>query len=439
MLDTIDSSPLLQYREHLCQRFNASRPCCLLCLLALSFTGRAIASAYDGKPKLVVILVIDQFRGDYLERYRADFKGHGFRLFLDHGAYFPDCYYDYANTNTAPGHATIGTGAYTDGHGIGTNEWWDLSRNKQRPVTSVEDERYGWWACLRPRPSKPEDPADKSPSYPSAPRHATCAPPPSAMSFAWPRRASRTLFGISLKDRSAILPAGATANAAYWIDPASGHFITSTFYRAQLPDWAAAFNTGGRPEQAERGQAPQPADKFYDEVGRTPAANAYELDFARALIKGEQLGKHATTDMLTISASPPTTFSATRSAPTRASEQLMVDGLDTDLDSFFTWLDKNVDGGLANVWIALSADHGVAPVPADAAKLGMNAAVIDMTRFSAALNDAMNLKFSPGEKVDYLLPRQGLPYLALNRPAFDRAGINESRPNRPFRTQSSPR
>ena len=64
----------------------------------------------------------------------ADFKGRGFRLFLDKGAYFEDCYYDYANTKTAPGHATLGTGAYTDGHGISANSWWDLTRNKTRPV-----------------------------------------------------------------------------------------------------------------------------------------------------------------------------------------------------------------------------------------------------------------------------------------------------------------
>src|ERR1700723_570946 len=100
------------------------------------------SSAYNDHPKLAIILVIDQFRGDYLDRWRADFKGKGFDLFLEHGAYFPDCYYDYANTKTAPGHATIGTGAYSDGHGISSNDWWDLSRNQQRPVSSVEDERY---------------------------------------------------------------------------------------------------------------------------------------------------------------------------------------------------------------------------------------------------------------------------------------------------------
>ena len=102
----------------------------------------AQAEAYDAHPKLVVILVIDQFRGDMLQRYAADFKGNGFRLLTQQGAYFPDCYFEYANTKTAPGHATIGTGAYTDGHGISGNEWWDLDRFKDHQISSVDDERY---------------------------------------------------------------------------------------------------------------------------------------------------------------------------------------------------------------------------------------------------------------------------------------------------------
>jgi predicted AlkP superfamily pyrophosphatase or phosphodiesterase len=87
-------------------------------LLTAQAVSVADAEAYDAKPKLVVIVVIDQFRGDYLQRYRSELKGRGFRLLLDEGAWFPDCYYNYANTKTAPGHATIGTGAYSDGHGI---------------------------------------------------------------------------------------------------------------------------------------------------------------------------------------------------------------------------------------------------------------------------------------------------------------------------------
>src|ERR1700744_4710995 len=102
----------------------------------------AHAQAYDAKPKLVVVVVIDQFRGDLLSRYRSEFKGRGFKLFLDEGAWFPDCYYNYVNTKTAPGHSIIGTGAYSDGHGIDSNDWWDASRSFDHRVTSVEDERY---------------------------------------------------------------------------------------------------------------------------------------------------------------------------------------------------------------------------------------------------------------------------------------------------------
>src|SRR5271167_1318468 len=98
----------------------------------------AFAAAYNAHPKLVVVIVIDQFRGDYLERYRDQFVDGGFRLFLDRGAYFTDCNYDYANTRTAPGHSTLFTGSYTSGHGIVANEWWDPQKKKR--VTSVEDD-----------------------------------------------------------------------------------------------------------------------------------------------------------------------------------------------------------------------------------------------------------------------------------------------------------
>src|SRR3954451_1054373 len=109
----------------------------LLLASVLSMTA-AFGSAYNAHPKLVVVIVIDQFRGDYLERYRDGFGDGGFSLFLDRGAYFTDCYYNYANTRTAPGHATLFTGAYSNGHGIISNEWWDPK--KKKAVTSVEDE-----------------------------------------------------------------------------------------------------------------------------------------------------------------------------------------------------------------------------------------------------------------------------------------------------------
>ncbi len=384
-----------------------------ICALVLASTPRAIANAYDAHPKLVVILVLDQFRGDYLERYRADFKGRGFKLFLDHGANFPDCYFGYANTETAPGHSTIGTGAYTDGHGIGSNEWWDLSRSKDHPVSSVEDERYALVGM----------PAGAKTTPGSSPRNLLASTVGDELRL--DTLGASQLYGISLKDRAAILTAGATANGAFWIDQASGRFITSTFYMQQLPAWVQSFDDGPRIAQAlQEAKAPADTKNFYGVVGATPAAVSYELDFAKALITGAELGRHATTDVLTLSISS-TDILGHKVGPDSEEQREMVDAVDVDLDSFFTWLDKNVEGGLGNVWIALTADHGIAPVPASAAKLGLNAATIDLKKLIENLNFAINQKFSPGEKIDYMMPRQSLPYLALNQPAFERAGINE--------------
>src|SRR6184192_4103282 len=106
----------------------------VLSLVVLGLIATSFGSAYNARPRLIVVIVIDQFRADYLERYRDQFGDGGFRLFLDHGAYFTDCNYDYANTRTAPGHATLFSGSYTSGHGIIANEWWDPAKKKR--VTS---------------------------------------------------------------------------------------------------------------------------------------------------------------------------------------------------------------------------------------------------------------------------------------------------------------
>lgn len=391
------------------------RRLCSLALASLLIALPAVparASAFDGKPKLVVLIVIDQFREDYLERYRADLKApHGFRLFLDHGAYFPDCYYNYANTKTAPGHATLGTGAYTDGHGINSNKWWDLSRNTKRPVTSVEDERYKIVGLL----STSEEEGD-------SPRNERASTLGDELRLA--TLGQSKVFGVSLKDRAAILPVGHSANAAYWIDPKSGVFVTSTYYENALPEWATTFNASPRAQQALDEAHGDTKKSFFDQVDVSPAGNTYELDFARALITGEQLGHHPTTDMISISLSANDGLGH-RVGPDAPEMHEMVEQLDQQLNDFFTWLDQNVDGGLANVWVALSADHGVASSPAQATSLGMDAATWNIGKLVTGLNDAMNAKFSPGEKLNYLLTQQDLPYIQLNQPAFERAGINE--------------
>jgi len=202
----------------------------LICLMLCPFPAvRAFASAYNGHPKLVVIVVIDQFRGDYLERYRDQFGEGGFRLFLDRGADFTDCNYVYANTRTAPGHATLFTGAYSDGHGIFANEWWDPRTH--RVVTSVFDDST-------------KTLGGHGGAAGSSPHNLLASTLGDELKLA--TQGKSRVYGISLKDRAAVLPAGWAGDGAYWIDHNSGAWITSTYYRNQLPEWVTNFNRSGR-------------------------------------------------------------------------------------------------------------------------------------------------------------------------------------------------
>jgi Type I phosphodiesterase / nucleotide pyrophosphatase len=383
----------------------------LLCLVfPLSGVLPARADAYRAKPSLVVVLVIDQFRGDYLERYRDDFKtANGFNLFLKRGAYFTDCYYDYANTMTAPGHSTIGTGAYTNGHGISLNQWWDLKRSTTHPVTSVEDEQY----------TVVGDPG--STEVGASPRNELASTLGDEVVLATSGQSK--LFGISLKDRAAILTSGHASKGAFWLDHASGKFVTSTYWEKQLPPWAQAFNDSDRANQALREAKAKPG-QFYEDVGKSPASVSYLLDFAKALVAGEQMGRHKVTDVLTISISS-TDILGHAVGPDAPEQRAMIDAVDVNLNAFFTWLDQNVDGGMGNVWVALTGDHGVAPVPSVAADLGMPAATFDLKKLTAALNERLNERFSPGKQTKYMMSSE-MPYLTLDPRPFVAEKVSES-------------
>jgi hypothetical protein len=392
-------------------------------ILALLLPASASAQAYSGRPKLIVIVVIDQFRGDYLNRDRPEFKGRGFRLFTEEGAWFTDCYFDYANTKTAPGHATIGTGAYTDGHGIEANDFWDASRSWDHKVSSVEDERYQL-VDLPPAsiPANQPSAPDTALKYVigASPRNLRATTLGDELRLATNGRSR--VYGISLKDRAAILPAGQAANGAFWIDTSSGQFTTSTYYMEHLPEWARAFNTSGRVAEAAREAMVEGTSQFYELVGRTPAANRYELDFAKALIAGEKLGQNGVTDLVVVSLSA-NDIQGHQFGPDSDSEEQMILSLDRDLDGFDSWLDRTV--GLQNVWLALSADHGIPPIPADAAKLGIDSAVVDLDKLYAKLNAELNARYSPGKEMQYLLPGPDLPYIVLDHRAFEKAKVDE--------------
>jgi arylsulfatase A-like enzyme len=369
-------------------------------------------SAYDGHPKLVVVIVIDQFRGDYLERYRDQFGEGGFRLFLDRGAYFPDCYYDYANTRTAPGHATLFTGAYSNGHGIISNEWWEPKKGKQ--VTSVEDDGTKLVGISSQEPG-------------ASPHNLRASTLGDELKLATQGKAR--VFGISLKDRAAILPAGFSGDGAYWIDKNTGAWITSTYYRSELPGWVKSFNDSKRADKYLNREwkdsagntlrtTAQDVNKkrtaFYDLVGPTPFANDYELEFARELVLYEHLGTGPATDLLSVSLSG-NDILGHEVGPDSPQMHAMALALDRQLAEFFTFLGQHV--GMANVWVALSADHGVAPLPSAAVKLRIPAANRDLRNVQAQLNAALNTRLSPGRSAKYVA-NFDYPLVWLNEEAF---------------------
>jgi len=363
-------------------------------LLCLGLTGAGLGSAYNARPKLAVIVVIDQFRGDYLERYRDQWGEGGFRLLLERGADFTDCNYNYANTRTAPGHSTLLTGAYSNGHGIMANEWWDPQKKKM--VTSVEDDGTKLVGIASSGPG-------------ASPHNLLADTLGDELKLATQGKAR--VFAVALKDRAAILPAGFAGNGAYWIDQKSGTWITSTYYRSELPKWAQDFNDSKRSEKYLNQEwkdsdgnvlrTTKPADgkagSFYELVGSTPYANDYEFEFARELITYEKLGNGPATDLLIVSLSA-NDILGHKVGPDSAEMQAMALSMDRQLAGFFEFLGHQV--GLANVWIALSADHGVAPLPQVAAKLHLPAAGLAADKMRAQVNSALSAHFAhPAEYV----------------------------------------
>jgi len=379
----------------------------------------SFASAYNGRPKLVVVIVIDQFRGDYVERYHDEFGDSGFRFLTDHGAYFPNCNYNYANTRTAPGHATLFSGAYSNGHGIVANEWWD--QTKKRMVTSVEDDSTKMVGV-------DDDKAGASPHNLLADTLGD------ELKLATQGKAR--VFGVSLKDRAAILPAGFGADGAYWIEPKSGDWITSTYYRDQLPRWVQDFNST-RPAKywdrdwknaegtvlrstAHRKSKDGSDAGFYEVIGSTAYANEYEFDFAKQLIVYENVGRGPATDFLSISLSANDILGHQVGPDTPEMRQMALD-LDRDLADFFNFLGHQI--GLVNVWVALSADHGVSSLPDAVKKLHIPAANLGASKLEAQINAALVAKYSAHHPVAYV--RLDYPMAWLDQEAFAAVHVRE--------------
>src|SRR5262245_54608157 len=179
------------------------------------------------RPRLVLLIVVDQFRYDYLERFGDLFVANGFRRLMRDGASWTQSNYDHMPTYTAPGHGTMMTGAYPAESGIIGNEWLDRPSGKR--ITSVYDE------SVKNLGGGPAEAA-------SSPSRLMASTVGDELRLATNDRGKG--IGISVKDRSAILPAGRHANAAYWFSTTTGNMMSSTYYFSQLPAWVTSFNAG---------------------------------------------------------------------------------------------------------------------------------------------------------------------------------------------------
>ena len=380
------------------------------------------------RPKLVLLIVVDQFRYDYLERFGDLFVANGFKRLLRDGASWTQSNYDHMPTYTAPGHGTMMSGAYPAESGIIGNEWLDRASGKR--ITSVSDE------TVKLLGGGPNEAA-------SSPSRLMASTVGDELRLATNDRAK--VIGISVKDRSAILPAGRHANAAYWFSTTTGNMVSSTYYFNQLPAWVNTFNAtrpadkyfGAKWErllpESEYVRRAGPDSPPYEVVTSTADTNAFPhtitggstsvntnfywaldyspftnemLDsFAQQAIVNEQLGRDDDTDVLTVSFSA-NDYVGHRYGPYSQEAMDAALRVDREIAKLLDFVEARV--GLSNTLVAFTADHGVSPIPEHAAAMGLPGGRIKAADLFAKIGAALTARYNPQGKspdpsADYLL------------------------------------
>jgi predicted AlkP superfamily pyrophosphatase or phosphodiesterase len=357
----------------------------------------------SSKPKLVVILVVDQMRGDYVDKFQQQWTG-GLKRLVDEGAWFHEAAYPYGSTETCVGHTTISTGAFPASHGMIGNEWWDREQQKEVTCTadpSVKNVTYEGAAAPAAAPgasgSTPNGPGDSA---------AKMLIPAFAEELKFQSGAGTRVVAMSLKARAAITLAGHQADSVTWWDGATGLWQTSSAY-PQAPfiaefvklhpitedygkTWApllpesaylydkSAVNPGAPtgygaefPHPLRGGPDSKGPDRaFYLQWATSPYAETYLAHMAENVVDKLKLGRSPGIDFISVSFSS-VDYVGHSFGPRSWEVQDELARLDRDLGEFFTHLDKTV--GRGKYVVAFSSDHGVAPVPEDLRKTGVDA------------------------------------------------------------------
>jgi predicted AlkP superfamily pyrophosphatase or phosphodiesterase len=359
-------------------------------------------------PRLVVLVVVDQMRDDYLSRFAPMFDG-GFSRLLEHGTSFQKAYHDHAFTQTAPGHATLSTGVFPSRHGVVDNTWYD--RGQDRAIYAVED-------LSSPILGFPED-SGRSPVNLMRPTVGD-----------WLKAASpqSKVFSVSTKDRAAVLMGGAKPDGAYWYHAGTGRYVTSQYYRDAMPHYVTEFNAehladkyilaGWYPSLPEDAyglsrednfaaeddsvdaafphlfdvaipdttlypdSVPHPERRHYSRLRVTPFADRLTFALAREIVRAESLGADDVPDLLLVSASAGD-FIGHEFGPMSWEIQDEYHQLDEMLEEFFAFLDEQV--GPEEYAVALTSDHGVAWLVEEARRHGKDAMRIGTTEIQGPL------------------------------------------------------
>ena len=283
------------------------------------------------RPKLVVGIVVDQMRWDYLSRYYDQFQDGGFKRLINKGYSCDNCLINYLPTITAIGHTSAYTGSTPALHGICGNDFfigdsavYCCGDESVDPVGTDNRKR----GCMSPRNLLATTIGDQLRLHTDF---------------------RSKVVGVSYKDRAAILPAGRSSDHAYWLDYDNGQFVTSTYYRTALPDWAKAVN-----RELKKNRELQKVGK---DVGLYPLCGHITTDMAIAALKGERLGKGKVTDMLCVSYSQTDVIGHKYSTRGEHTDEAYLE-LDKDLARLLKALDDQVGEG--NYLLFLTADHGAA-------------------------------------------------------------------------------